>query len=113
MKLSNHLNTIYSEISVWERVAHNNIVKIFELFDDNSIESMYLMMELAAFGQIQDDHDINGNEDLVTTNKAIFDIAVEKNGKIWPKKKTKIQRKVQRGGFSIKLLKVCNFSITN
>ena len=87
MKLSNHLNTIYSEISVWERVAHNNIVKIFELFDDNSIESMYLMMELAAFGQIQDDHDINGNEDLVTTNKAIFDIAVEKNGKIWPKKK--------------------------
>jgi serine/threonine protein kinase len=86
MKLSNHLNTIYSEIGVWERVAHTNVVKIFELFDDSTVESMYLMMELCAFGQIQDDHDITGKEDLVTTNPKIYEIAVSKNAKIWPGK---------------------------
>lgn len=87
MKLSNHLNTIYSEIGVWERVAHENVVKIFELFDDDLHESMYLMMELAEFGQIQDDNDINGIEDLVTTNQKIYEIALSKNSKIWPNKK--------------------------
>ena len=50
MKLSNHLNTIYSEISVWERCNHFNVVKIFELFDDSTVDEMYLMMELAGFG---------------------------------------------------------------
>lgn len=37
------------EIAVWERVAHVNIVKIFELFDhyDNDVKDMYLLMEFA------------------------------------------------------------------
>jgi len=53
LKMSDQLQTIYQEIDVWQRVAHKNVVKIFELFDDMGIDKMYLLMELAAFGQIQ------------------------------------------------------------
>lgn len=51
-KLSNQLKTVMNEIKVWERVYHPNIVKIFELFDSPSENNMYLMMELAQYGQI-------------------------------------------------------------
>lgn len=50
--MSDHYETIYSEIDVWQRVAHENIVKIFEMFDDYTHEDMYLLMELAKYGQI-------------------------------------------------------------
>ena len=50
MKMSDNLQTIYSEIKVWERVAHENIVKIFEIFDDSQHDDMYLLMELAKYG---------------------------------------------------------------
>ena len=53
MKMSDKLATIFAEIEVWERVAHSNIVKIFELYDDSSVPDMYLVMERAMFGQIQ------------------------------------------------------------
>ena len=48
--MSDNLQTIYSEIKVWERVAHENIVKIFEIFDDSQHDDMYLLMELAKYG---------------------------------------------------------------
>jgi serine/threonine protein kinase len=48
--MSDHMQTIYSEIRVWERVAHDNIVKIFEMFDDCTHDDMYLLMELAKYG---------------------------------------------------------------
>ena len=37
MKMSDQLATIFSEIEIWERVAHVNIVKIFELYDDSKV----------------------------------------------------------------------------
>jgi serine/threonine protein kinase len=39
-----------NEIKVWEKVYHENIVKIFELFDSEKENNMYLMMELAQYG---------------------------------------------------------------
>ena len=50
MKMSDHYETIYNEIEVWQRVSHENIVKIFEMFDDYTHEDMYLLMELAKYG---------------------------------------------------------------
>lgn len=32
--MSDQLETIKEEIKVWEQVAHPNIIKIFELYDD-------------------------------------------------------------------------------
>ena len=86
--MSDHYETIYSEIDVWQRVSHENIVKIFEMFDDYTHEDMYLLMELAKWGQIQEDHDIDGSkgEDLVRMNPKVYDIAVDTSRKTWPGK---------------------------
>jgi hypothetical protein len=54
LKLGNNLKVIYEEISIWEKVSHFNVIKIFELYDDINIPELYLLMEYAKYGQIQD-----------------------------------------------------------
>jgi serine/threonine protein kinase len=54
LKLGNNLKVIYEEISIWEKVSHVNVIKIFELYDDINIPELYLLMEYANYGQIQD-----------------------------------------------------------
>lgn len=44
-RMSDQLKSTYKEIAVWEKVAHRNIVKIFELFDSSEVNEMYLLME--------------------------------------------------------------------
>lgn len=50
--MSDQLETTREEISVWQKVNHKNVVKIFKLYDDFEKDKMYLLMELAVFGQI-------------------------------------------------------------
>ena len=46
-------------------MAHVNIVKIFELYDDTKIPDMYLVMERAMFGQIQNTNEGKNSEDKI------------------------------------------------
>lgn len=83
--MSDQLATIFEEIKVWERVAHVNIVKIFELYDDLEVPDMYLLMERAMFGQIQDTNEKEGiQEQLATHNTKILEIATENGRRCWP-----------------------------
>lgn len=50
--MSDQLKTIYDEIDIWQRVAHTNVVKIFEIYDDFEVPDMYLLMEYCKHGQI-------------------------------------------------------------
>lgn len=44
-------NSIMNEVKIWETVAHDNVCKVFELFDcEDANNKIYLMMELAQFG---------------------------------------------------------------
>ena len=61
------------------------MVKIFELFDDKTINDIYLLMEFAEYGQIQEDR-YEDDKIIFTRNQAIYDIAVAKGKKIWPSK---------------------------
>lgn len=86
--MSDQLATIYQEIKVWERVAHVNIIKIFELYDDLGVPEMYLLMEFAKFGQIQFNNE-SDTGDLTRHNLEILEVATAKGAKIWPTKKDK------------------------
>ena len=81
--MSDQLETIKEEIAVWERVAHPNIIKIFELYDDIEKPEMYLLMERAQYGQIQGASGAKPGE-LVCRKKEIYDIAIKKGKTIWP-----------------------------
>ena len=86
MKMSDQLATIFSEIEIWERVAHVNIVKIFELYDDTKVPDMYLVMERAMFGQIQNTNEGKNTEDKIAIhNQEILNKATELGRLTWPK----------------------------
>ena len=60
-RLSNNLEAVTKEINIWKRVngakqdgsRNYNVVKIFELFDDDAESKMFLLMEYCKYGQIQ------------------------------------------------------------
>lgn len=74
-----------SEIAIWERVAHVNIVKIFELYDDLKIPDMYLLMERAMFGQIQTTNEDPKKENIAIYNEEILNKSIELGKLTWPK----------------------------
>jgi serine/threonine protein kinase len=46
------LDQVYNEIRIWEKIDHEHIIKIFELFDDPDNENMYLIMQLSDIGHL-------------------------------------------------------------
>ena len=57
------------ELALWSRVAHENVIKIFELYDDGSDGSgfaslghpyMYLLMQYADYGTLGSIEEENG-----------------------------------------------------
>ena len=52
MRMNDQLNMTYAEIKIWEKVSHTNIIKLFQLFEDQRKPDMYLLMEKAMYGQI-------------------------------------------------------------
>ena len=85
MKMSDQLATIFSEIEIWERVAHVNIVKIFELYDDSKVQDMYLVMERAMFGQIQNTNEGKNQDKIAIHNQEILEVATKLGKLTWPK----------------------------
>ena len=50
--MKRQLDQVYSEISVWEKLAHRNVVMIFQLLDAEDAAFMYLVMQYCNSGQI-------------------------------------------------------------
>ena len=50
--MSNNLQKVYNEIDIWAGLMHPNIVRLFELIDDDAKDYMHLVMELIPEGQI-------------------------------------------------------------
>jgi len=74
--MTNNLEKAYSEINTWSQLDHKNIIKLFEVIDDDTCDYLYLIMELADLGQIADwnreEHKYKRNEKIfnwVLTNK--------------------------------------------
>lgn len=75
------IETIQNEIKVWERCKNNNIIKIFELYENQQEPDILLLMEKASFGQIQEDEE---NSNSIKKKGEIYKIAVEKGKTLWP-----------------------------
>lgn len=52
MQMINNLDKVYSEIEIWTQLNHPYIAKLYEMIDDDNHDYMYLILELADFGQI-------------------------------------------------------------
>ena len=50
MEMINNLDKVYNEIEVWNKVNHDNFIKIFELIDSEDHDYLYLILELADQG---------------------------------------------------------------
>lgn len=87
-KMSDQLKTIQQEIKVWQRADHENVVKIFELYDDIQVPEMYLLMELCKYGQIQVNVKDQTSETITEYNPEVLSVAIKKGHLIWPHKLT-------------------------
>lgn len=52
MQMINNMDKVYNEIEVWAKIRHPNIIRIYEMLDDDSHDYLYLIMELADLGQL-------------------------------------------------------------
>ncbi len=50
MEMINNLDKVYNEIEVWNKINHDNFIKIFELIDSDEHDYLYLILELADLG---------------------------------------------------------------
>ena len=48
----NNLDKVYAEIELWTQLNHPYIAKLYEMIDDDNHDYLYLILELADFGQI-------------------------------------------------------------
>ena len=66
------LDLIKREITIWQQLEHENIIKIFKLYDKITENEMYLVMELGDCGAILSFDEENFKFKL---NKEIYNIA--------------------------------------
>lgn len=52
LEMITNLDKVYNEIEVWARVNHVNFIKFYELIDADEHDYMYLILEIADFGQL-------------------------------------------------------------
>ena len=52
MEIINNLDKVYNEVELWAQVAHPNIIKIYEIIDAEEHDYLYVILELADFGQL-------------------------------------------------------------
>ena len=50
MDMINNLDKVYNEIEIWAILNHENIIKVFELIDDENHDYLYVIIELANLG---------------------------------------------------------------
>ena len=46
------LDKLYREIKILKKIKHTNIVRLYMVIDDQNVENIYLIMEIANLGQI-------------------------------------------------------------
>lgn len=51
-EMSNALEKVFSEIDIWSRAHHQNIVKLFEFIEADGHDYLYLIIELWDLGQL-------------------------------------------------------------
>ena len=47
---SNSLEKIYTEIDVWSQLNHDNVVRLYELIENDMHDYIYLVMEYCDLG---------------------------------------------------------------
>lgn len=52
MEITNYLENVYNEVEVWAQCSHPNIIKMYEIIDAEEHDYLYLILELADFGQL-------------------------------------------------------------
>jgi serine/threonine protein kinase len=52
MEIINNLDKVYDEVEIWASVSHPNIIKIYEIIDAEEHDYIYIILELADFGQL-------------------------------------------------------------
>jgi len=52
MQMINNLDKVYNEIELWTQLNHPYIAKLYEMIDDDDHDYLYLILEIADFGQI-------------------------------------------------------------
>ena len=50
MEIINNLDKVYNEVEVWAGIQHPNIVKIYEIIDNDDHDYLYIILELADLG---------------------------------------------------------------
>ena len=50
--MTNNLEKVYNEVEIWAKLNHQNVIKIYELIDSEEHDYMYIILELADFGQL-------------------------------------------------------------
>jgi len=70
MQMINNMDKVYCEIEVWTQLNHPYITKLYEMIDDDNHDYLYLILEIADFGQIA-----NWNVEIerYVRNQGIFD----------------------------------------
>lgn len=52
MEMITQLDKVYNEVENWATVHHPNIIKLYEIIDDDKHDYIYVILELADMGQI-------------------------------------------------------------
>ena len=50
MEMITQLDKVYNEVENWAAVHHPNIIKLYEIIDDDKHDYMYVILELANMG---------------------------------------------------------------
>ena len=52
MEIINNLDKVYNEVEIWAQIQHPNIVKMYEIIDNDEHDYLYIILELADLGQL-------------------------------------------------------------
>ena len=69
MEMINNLDKVYNEVEVWNKINHENFIKIFELIDSEDHDYLYIILELADLGQLAS---WDYKKELYILNEGIF-----------------------------------------
>lgn len=72
--MSNALEKVFTEINIWSRIKHPNVVQLYELIEQHDHDNLYLVIEFCHLGQISD---WSQEDKTYTRSSKIFDYILE------------------------------------